>query len=260
MLHGSNGTPAEFTPLAAALRPRFEVTAPVLLGHGGRPVPDGYTLDEMADDLTGLLAAGPPAFLLGYSLGGYLALHIARHRPELVRGVIALAVKHVFDPAAVAHIVYLAQPERLSRPGNPRKAQMEAVHGPENWIGVTRNTQRLFQGFGEKAPLSDEDLRAVATPVLHMSGDLDSLVRLGEFRRLGSLLPNCRGGLFPGSAHPIGKIPQRDAVRAINRFAAEVEAGTFVPGPVIKMGSDLISGGIAGAGPSLKFGHDTPLP
>lgn len=255
LLHGSNGAPAELGGFATALQPRFEVTAPNLLGHGGRPVPDGYTLEEMADDLLGMLAATGPSYLLGYSLGGYLALYLARHHPDLVRGVIAVAAKHVFDTAGVGHVVYLSQPERLGRPGNPRRAQLEQAHGADKWEQVARNTQSLWRAMGERPPLGDDDLRAIATPVLTVSGDLDSLVSLAEFRRLGDLLPNARTGLFAGSAHPIGQVPRVDVVREVNRFADEVETGRFAPGPPLRLGSTLVAGGLT-QGPSLKFAKD----
>lgn len=260
LLHGSNGSTSQMAGLADALRPRFEVTVPDLLGHGGRPVPGGYTLEEMADDLLGVLAGSGPSYLLGYSLGGYLALYLARHHRHLVRGVICIAVKHVLDAKGVAHVVYLADPARLGRPGNPRKAEMELAHGADNWEQVTRNTQTLFQLMGEAPPLRDDDLRAIETPVLHLSGDLDSLVPLGEFRTFGALLPKARLGLWPGSAHPIRKVPLRDAVREINSFAAEVEADSFTPGPLRKLGPNLTVGGLASTSPSLKFSRDTATP
>ena len=257
LLHGSNGVPAEMSAFATAFAPRFEVMAPNLLGHGGRPVPDGYTLEEMADDLVATLALSGPAWFFGYSLGGYLALYVARHRPDLVRGVVALAVKHVFDANGVGHVVYLAEPERLARPGNPRKAQMEQAHGEANWVAVTRNTQRLFQSFGERAPLDDDDLRAIAMPVLQLSGDIDSLVRLAEFNRLAGLLPNARHGLFPGGAHPIRKVPSHDVVRAVHRFVDDVESGRTIAGGRERLGSDLVAGGLP-ASPSFEFNRAKP--
>jgi pimeloyl-ACP methyl ester carboxylesterase len=247
ILHGVSGSGTEMAPLARPLSAWFDVCAPNLLGHGGRPVPDGYTLEEMADDLVRWLdREGIGRFyVLGYSLGGYLALYLARHHPERVRGIAGIVVKHVFDEASVAHITYLADPERLARPGNPRKDELIAVHGEENWINVTNNTARLFQGFGGEAPLSDEDLRAIEAPVLLLSGDRDPLVPEAHSRRLAELLPNARLGLFPGAAHPLKVVPILDATRAIKGFIDEVEGGRFAPGGMLDLSPRLVVGGIA---------------
>jgi pimeloyl-ACP methyl ester carboxylesterase len=255
ILHGVSGSAAEMAPLTNPLSAWFDARTPNLLGHGGRAVPDGYTLEEMADDLVQWLdrEAIGPAFFLGYSLGGYLALHLARHRPERVRAVAGIVVKHVFDEAGVAHITYLADPERLAR--LPRKDELIAVHGEENWIRVTNNTARLFQGFGREAPLSDEDLRGIDTPVLLLSGDRDPLVPEAQSRRLADLLPNSRLGLFPGAAHPLRQVPILDVTRAIKAFLEEVEAGRFTPGPELDLAPRLVTGGIPNAEVKVTIGR-----
>jgi len=258
ILHGANGSAAEIAPLAKGLTARFQIHIPDLLGHGGRPVPNGYTLAEMADDLLAWLDRKRigPAYLLGYSLGGYLALYLARHHPERVRGVIAIAAKHVFDPNAVNHIAYLANPERLARPGNPRKAELEAIHGADKWVQVTNNSAALFRGFGEQASLGDDDLRAIATPALILFGDLDPLISVAEARRLETLLANARLGLFPGPAHPLRNVPLAGVTRAIVHFISDVEAAGFAPGAPIALGSTLVSGGLVPAPFSVKIGKD----
>jgi pimeloyl-ACP methyl ester carboxylesterase len=257
ILHGVSGSGGEMAPLARPLSAWFDVRTPDLLGHGGRPVPDGYTLEEMADDVVEWLDREGigPAYLLGYSLGGYLALYLARHHPQRVRGIAGIVVKHVFDEVSVGHITYLADPERLARPGNPRKDELIAVHGEENWINVTNNTARLFQRFGQTAPLSDEDLRAIATPVLLLSGDRDPLVPEGHSRALAELLPNSRLGLFPGPAHPLKMVPILDLTRAIKGFLDEVEHDRFTPGGVIDLSPRLVMGGIANPDVKVTIGR-----
>ena len=257
ILHGVSGSGGEMAPLGQPLSVWFDIRTPNLLGHGGRPVPDGYTLEEMADDLLHWLGEERigPAYFLGYSLGGYLALYLARHHPERVRGVAGVIVKHVFDEVSVAHITYLADPERLARPGNPRKDELIAVHGEENWIKVTNNTARLFQLFGRKAPMSDQDLQAIGTPVLLLSGDRDPLVPEADSRRLAQLLPNASLGIFPGPAHPLKMVPILDAVRAIKTFVDEVEAGRFAPGGMLDLSPRLVTGGIANSDVRVTIGR-----
>jgi pimeloyl-ACP methyl ester carboxylesterase len=257
ILHGVSGSAAEMAPLGVPLSAWFDVRTPNLLGHGGRPVPDGYTLEEMADDLVAWLDGEGigPAYFLGYSLGGYLALYLARHHPDRVRAVAGIVVKHVFDETSVAHITYLADPERLARPGNPRKDELIAIHGERNWIQVTNNTARLFQGFGRRAPLSDADLQAIATPALLLSGDRDPLVPEGNSRALAKLLPNARLGLFPGPAHPLKVVPIGDVTRAIKSFLDEVEGGRFTPGPQLDLRSRLVTGGTLNADLKVTIGR-----
>jgi pimeloyl-ACP methyl ester carboxylesterase len=257
ILHGVSGSAGEMAPLAGPLSAWFDVRTPDLLGHGGRPVPDGYTLEQMADDLIAWLDGEGigPAFFLGYSLGGYLALYLAHHHPDRVRAVAGIVVKHVFDETSVAHITYLADPERLARPGNPRKDELIAIHGEENWVQVTNNTARLFQGFGRKAPLSDGDLQAIAAPVLLLSGDCDPLVSESNSRLLAEFLPNARLGLFPGAAHPLKVVPILDVVRAIKSFIDEVEGARFEPGPELDLTPRLVSGGIPNADVKVTIGR-----
>ena len=58
-------------------------------GHGdSEHTPRGYRLMQFTSDLTTFLehVVGDPAVLVGHSLGGWVAAHVAGTRPELVRG------------------------------------------------------------------------------------------------------------------------------------------------------------------------------
>ena len=52
------------------------------------------------------------------------------------------------------HVVHLTDPERLARPGNPRREQMEAAHGADVWRQVTLNNQALFADIADFTPMS----------------------------------------------------------------------------------------------------------
>lgn len=69
----------------------YRVTAYDLRGHGlSETTPTGYTSAEMAGDFAGLHEALglKPAYLVGHSFGGVIALHAALLYPERVKGVI----------------------------------------------------------------------------------------------------------------------------------------------------------------------------
>jgi pimeloyl-ACP methyl ester carboxylesterase len=257
LLHGSNASGPEMEPLARLLRPHFELRAPNLLGHGGRPVPDGYSLEEMSEDLIAWLDSERigRCDLFGYSVGGYVALHAARRHPDRFRAFATLAAKYLFDESAVKHVVHLSQPARLARPEIGRKPEMERAHGARNWEKVALNTCELFRRLGERPPLSEADLTRINVPALIVSGDRDPLVSAEESRRLADLLPFARLALFPGPAHPLKEVPLDQVVRAFRSFIGEVESGGFRPGAPIDLTRGLVSGGLPGAPARISVGR-----
>jgi 3-oxoadipate enol-lactonase len=77
-------------PVAAALEQRATCVMPDSRGAGLSDVPRGpYSVNQMAGDLYGLLMTLgiDRAFVVGHSMGGYLALQLALDSPELVRGL-----------------------------------------------------------------------------------------------------------------------------------------------------------------------------
>jgi pimeloyl-ACP methyl ester carboxylesterase len=80
-----------FINLIDALAADFRVTAFDLRGHGASDVtPTGYTSADMARDLNDLHSALNlgPAYLVGHSFGGVIAMHAAVLYPDRVAGVI----------------------------------------------------------------------------------------------------------------------------------------------------------------------------
>ena len=255
ILHGLNGTGPEMAPLSAALDD-FARAAPNLLGHGGRPVPERLRFEEMVADLCWWLAenATEPVHLVGYSFGGYLALAAALEAPERVLSLTAIATRFRWDEGAARHVVHLTDPERLARPGNPRREQMEAAHGAEVWRQVTLNNQALFADIAEEgAPLDPATLERIEAPALVLTGETDPLVPEAEARFLARALPNARLGLWPGSAHPLVNVPLIEVKYAFRAFASEVEEGRFAPGPPLRLKPRLTEGGVPNAGVTAEI-------
>src|SRR5258708_38717917 len=119
-------------PFIDALRPYTSAVAQSLPGHGGRPLDRPMTVPAFAADIVAYMDREgiDRTILAGYSFGGAIALYIARHWPQRVSGVVALATKSVFDAATIAHWTHLVQPERLRPPRKPRNARPQPSHPP----------------------------------------------------------------------------------------------------------------------------------
>ena len=99
LLHGGYGAPAMFGPVLTALAAEHMVIAPHLRGHGRTP-DDGRPLlaGSMADDVGELIEKlDGPAAVMGFSLGGMVALQTAFRYPELVRRLVVVSAPFQHD-------------------------------------------------------------------------------------------------------------------------------------------------------------------
>lgn len=93
LLHGFSGSGANWQPHVEALAPKFRVVTVDLIGHGQTDSPDDperYVMERAAADLIAILDGldMPSAHLLGYSMGGRLALYIALAYPARFKRLI----------------------------------------------------------------------------------------------------------------------------------------------------------------------------
>ena len=105
LLHGFTGSAETLRALADGLAPSYRTIAVDLLGHGRSDAPrdpSRYALECSAGDLARLLDAlgESRAHVLGYSLGGRVALGFAALRPQRVRSALVIgASAGLADPA-----------------------------------------------------------------------------------------------------------------------------------------------------------------
>lgn len=99
LVHGLGGSAGNWVEVLPELVRRYRVIAVDLPGHAGsESLPKGATMDDFAAATAVVLDAEgvDRAVVAGHSLGGLVALRLARLRPELVRGLLLVA------PAGIA--------------------------------------------------------------------------------------------------------------------------------------------------------------
>lgn len=151
LLHGFTGSGANWDGPAAFLhKAGYPVLAPDLPGHGANlpAAPDDYTMEAAAAQLAARIEreTGGPVHLLGYSMGGRLALYFALHYPALVR---SLALESASPGLATAE-------ERAAR-----RAADDALAARIEWEGIP-----AFVAYWESLPLWQSQARLPATTLL----------------------------------------------------------------------------------------------
>lgn len=93
MLHGFTGSSESWSDYVMTFARRFLLIRIDLLGHGMSDAPASatrYSMEASAEDIAALIGqvTSLPVHLMGYSMGGRLALYLAVTRPELVKSLI----------------------------------------------------------------------------------------------------------------------------------------------------------------------------
>jgi 2-succinyl-6-hydroxy-2,4-cyclohexadiene-1-carboxylate synthase len=228
VLHGFTGSAAEWAGQLQALCPLRTLVAVDLVGHGRSSAPaqaSRYAMERCVADLLALLDALAIARcdLLGYSMGGRVALHLAAAAPERVsRMLLESASPGLADPAerAVRAAADDALADRIEAEGLtwfvdhwatlPLFASQSKL-APETRAELRarrlRGTPRGYanslrgMGIGRQTSLWDR-LPDLHTPTLLISGELD--VKFQAINaQMAALLPKATHVSVPDAGHTV---------------------------------------------------------
>jgi 2-succinyl-6-hydroxy-2,4-cyclohexadiene-1-carboxylate synthase len=178
--------------------------------------PSGVTLEERLAEIRDLAPTG--SALVGYSMGGRLALHVVLHNPGRYGALVTVgstagiedpgerAARRVADAEFAAWIErspieavverWEGQPPLATQAGELRAAQRPGrlSHDPAQLASLLRTA-----GQGAMAPLWDR-LHEIACPTLCLAGEHDERY-VGAARRMAALVAGGRCALVPGAGH-----------------------------------------------------------
>jgi 2-succinyl-6-hydroxy-2,4-cyclohexadiene-1-carboxylate synthase len=216
LLHGFLGRGADWDAVRPGLPAGWDVRAPDLPGHGSaHDLPEAECAMSAAADLVVDQAKGP-VDLVGYSMGGRLALHVAVTRPEAVRRLVLVgaspglrteaerAERRALDAERAAAIAadlpaFVDRWYRMPLFGLPdglrRRLTADRV-AHNDPIGRGRS----LRGMGTGAQPSHWDaLAGIRAPTLAVAGARDA-----KFVRLAERMAEAGGvetAVVPGAAH-----------------------------------------------------------
>jgi pimeloyl-[acyl-carrier protein] methyl ester esterase len=237
LVHGWGMNARVFDALANLLAADFDVRALDLPGHGGREALADNTLQDWADDLARKLPEG--ATLLGWSLGGQVAMRAALDHPHKVARLVLLASTPKFVAAqdwergmAAADLqdfgaALLADPQAtllrfLSLQTRGMRGQKVLLQQLRQTL-LAAPTAHSMALAGGLAILRDTDLRdelsRLTQPVLVLHGALDTLTPAAAGAWLAATLPAAQHIEFSRAAHAPHLSHGVEVAAAIGRFA-----------------------------------------
>ena len=237
LLHGWGMNARVFDSLASRLANEFDVRLLDLPGHGGRRALAANTLHAWADDLAEQLPDG--ALVLGWSLGGQVAMRAALDHPRKVARLVLLASTPKFVAAAdwdrgvdagdleAFGAALRADPEATLL--RFLSLQTRGMAGQKAMLQDLRQTLLAGPAAADAALaaglaiLRDSDLRGelprLAQPTLVLHGALDTLTPAAACAWLAETLPAARHLQLERAAHAPHLSHAEEVAEAIGRFA-----------------------------------------
>jgi 2-succinyl-6-hydroxy-2,4-cyclohexadiene-1-carboxylate synthase len=218
LLHGFTQTGASWAGVAAELAERYRPLAPDLRGHGSASDAVPVALDAVLGDIAAL---GAPVFtLVGYSMGGRIALHAALAMPERIAGLVLIgaspgiadARERAARRAADEHLALEIERGSIERFAH-RWAQMPVLSGQPPAAAAAAHADRLrstptglaraLRGLGTGAlPSLWERLGELAMPVTLIVGERDAkFTDLAE--RMSAAIDGAQVAIVPGAGHAV---------------------------------------------------------
>ena len=185
LLHGVFFSRGEWSPQVALLSTKYRVVAVDLPGHGDL-ADVGFTLEGAADRVAQVLTAidGEAPVLVGWSLGGFVAMEVAARRPASVRGLVLAGAS--FEPSRYLNPVVRIGVRLLSH--SPRRPSAKVAYWVSRVALGGPVTSVLFscgafipQGMRALATLPGfgfaDRVRTYAGPTLVLNGSRDWVAR-----------------------------------------------------------------------------------
>jgi len=236
LLHGWGMSSSIWNLSLADLQKKYQVSAVDLPGHGQNHHQGNWGIDEFVDALAERMPA--QSIVLGWSLGGMVALRLASRHPSRVSKLILLASSAKFVRSrdwlyAQPKAVLTMFAEKLSE--NPRatlkRFLLLQTQGVENQTGLSKLIKQII--VDDRLPSQEglasglnvlklvdlrDELKKLACPVLQILGERDQLVPVGVGLDSKEINPAIQTTVIEGAAHVPFLSHPVETLQSIDRF------------------------------------------
>ncbi|HEX6983066.1 MAG TPA: alpha/beta fold hydrolase [Balneolaceae bacterium] len=220
LLHGALGTKNEFDDLIPELEKDFELHWLNFEGHGeNTPTDRPFRIDHFAESVVEYLDENEisKVNIFGYSMGGYVALVLAKNHPKRIKRVATLGT-------VLQWIGEVA--ERECRYLNPVKIEEKVPHFAKKlderhssgWKEVVNKTKEMLQYLGFNPNLTDNDWREIKAPIRIHIGDRDTTAGLAPTIEVYKKIEQAELSVLPATPHPLEKVNKEALAASLKEF------------------------------------------
>ena len=220
LLHGALGSKEQYTALQENLDGKFKVHTLNFSGHGRRASHHhAFTIQNFAHEVLDWMNENyiQTIDIFGYSMGGYVALWLARFYPDRVGKIFTLGTKLKWDEDEAEKEIKMLNPEVIEQKVPAFSQLLSERHGEHEWKSVTSKTALLMKDLAH-THLTDQDFIKMPHRILLARGGKDNMVSFDETDYAHHLLKNSEFKTYENLEHPIEKVPLQLLSSEIERF------------------------------------------
>ncbi len=208
LLHGAIGTKLQMSGLNEKFSSEHTVYSFDFPGHGEHPeMEQDFSIEvfenwisKEINNIEGDIA------ILGYSLGGYVALRLALAFKDRVKAVMTFGTIFDWHPEQAQKQIAMINPVKIKEKVPVFAEHLHKSHG-EKWPKVLTQTHGLLKQLGDKPLLDSDNLKEIKANCLITVGDRDALVSIEESVITYKSIPNAQLAVYPLTGHPFEKAP-----------------------------------------------------
>ena len=220
LLHGALGSEQQIAALHREMESSFNVHTLNFEGHSGVPSDRPFSMEGFDENVLDYLNAHgiKSANISGYSMGGYVALQLARSHPERVERIVTYGTKFDWSPEASAKEVRMLNPDAIEEKVPKFNAHLKAIHQADHWREVLAKTADIMLDLGQRPRLTASTFTEVNCPVLVCIGSEDQMVTLAESQNAEEHLPQGTLLELKGYVHPIERVDSSALSKEVQDF------------------------------------------
>jgi esterase/lipase len=209
LLHGALGSKDQFVDLEIALAERYKTHALNFSGHGRvASLHHAFTIQNFAHEVLEWMNEHyvKSIDIFGYSMGGYVALWLARFYPQRVGKIFTLGTKLKWSEAEAEREIKMLNPEKIVEKVPAFATALAERHGEHEWKSVMSKTALMMKDLGH-THLVEQDFIKIDHQIVLGLAEHDNMVTRDETEYAHRLLKNSSVKVFADAQHPFEKVP-----------------------------------------------------
>lgn len=220
LLHGALGSKEQFGELEKIVADKFKTHSLSFSGHGRIPSHHhAFTIQNFAHEVLDWMNEHyiKTIDIFGYSMGGYVALWLARFYPERVGKIFTLGTKLKWNQEEAEREIKMLNAEKIIEKVPAFAQALAERHGEHEWKSLMSKTALMMRDLAH-THLTEQDFIKIENQILLGRGGKDTMVTFDETDYAHHLLKNSEFKIYENVAHAIEQVPVELLKKEFERF------------------------------------------